>query len=69
MTKTPVLNFEHLNFGFVSHFDIRVSDLLIVEPISQILHHITRIIHHYVKGGLYGEEQGICKAFAGNGGV
>jgi hypothetical protein len=25
-----VLNFEHLNFGFVSDFDIRISDLLIL---------------------------------------
>jgi hypothetical protein len=24
-----VLNFEHLNFGFVSDFDIRISDLLL----------------------------------------
>jgi hypothetical protein len=25
-----VLNFEHLNFGFVSDFDIRISDLLVL---------------------------------------
>jgi hypothetical protein len=25
-----VLNFEHLDFGFVSDFDIRISDLLIL---------------------------------------
>ena len=53
MTKTPVLNFEHLNLSFVSYFDIRVSDLLIVEPLSHIAHlckHATRnvqpVTHH-----------------------
>jgi hypothetical protein len=25
-----VLNFRHLNFGFVSDFDIRISDLLVL---------------------------------------
>ena len=30
MTKTPVLDFKHLNFGFVSH-------LLLVEPTSPII--------------------------------
>ena len=24
------MNFEHLNFGFVSDFDIRISDLLVL---------------------------------------
>jgi hypothetical protein len=38
MTKKPVLNFEHLYFGFVSDFDSRVSDLQIVKPISKISH-------------------------------
>jgi len=29
MFQTIVLNFDNLNFGFVSHFDIRISDFII----------------------------------------
>jgi hypothetical protein len=31
-SKGIVLDFEHLNFGFVSDFDIRISDLNFLVP-------------------------------------
>jgi len=31
-SKGIVLNFEHLDFGFVSDFDIRISDLSFLVP-------------------------------------
>ena len=34
-----------------------------------IMHRESCIIIVTIDGGFYGEEQGICKAFAGNGGV
>ena len=38
--------------------------------ISFSLYHVSCIIFFIIsKGGFYGEEQGICKAFTGNGGV
>ena len=47
MTKTKklprtgvlVLNFENLNFGFVSNFDIRISNLLFLSVISALTPH------------------------------
>ena len=36
MPKTELLNFDHLIFGFVSNFEIRISDLLGKTPSSAI---------------------------------